>query len=239
MNIRKCLIVEDDSSCVEILKTYLDKLPFFNVVGQCVSQSEAIAFLASETVDLIFLDLHLDNVEGENADGLDLLQTIKSSAPIIITTSYPDFAVESYRIGKAIDYLVKPFEFNRFLMAINRALGLQLSARQILDKDYIFLKMGRHFQKFKLADIDYLQAYGIYLKVITNGVTHVVNDTISNLEETLDNSTFMRVHKSYIINVHKINKFNRNHLFLEEDKIPIGISYKPKLKGLLSLFNRD
>jgi DNA-binding LytR/AlgR family response regulator len=238
MTTRQVLIIEDTASSVTLLKDYLAKLPFFKVAAVCSSYSQSVEFLSNHHVDLIFLDIELSSNDGINLTGMDLLKTFPVLPPTIITTSHDSFAVESYRIGKASDYLMKPFDFERFLIAINRAMNLQLVPNRIVDKDFIFLKMGRNFKRFEFDEIDYLEAYGIYVKVFVNGTVHVVNDTISALAERIDSNRFMRVHKSFIVNINKITGFNHNELHLKNGKVPIGISYKTLLEPLLSLFDK-
>lgn len=237
MKIKNCLIIEDDLAFVEVLKDYIGKIPFIEVAGHCSNYSEAVAFLLSNQVDFILLDILLN--DAANLTGFDLLRTQQNMPPTIIISSSPTFAVESYNIGMAKDFLAKPFDFNRFLLAIGRVLGRQLDNKLLTDDTSIFLKMGRRFQRFELDDIDYIEAYGIYAKVISLGETHVVNDIISNLEECLDARMFRRVHKSYIVNLTKITGFDHNNLFLQKGSVPIGISYKPKLEELLQLFKNE
>ncbi len=239
MNVQKCLIVEDTKIDSDLLKSYITPLPFLSVLGVCTNYSEAIAFITNNQVDLIFLDIELDSLSGERSlTGLDLLKTLPNLPPVIIMTNRSDYASESYRIGKAVDFLVKPYDFERFLIAVNRVFQLKVGKQQFTNEGFIFLKMGRKFQRFELDELDYLEAYGIYLKVIEKGIIYVVNDTISAITERLDPSQFVRVHKSYIINVKKITGFDHKNLFLQEKKIPIGISYKGQLGGLLSLFDK-
>ncbi len=239
MNNKQCLIIEDDSASAFVLKEYLSRLPFFSVAGICKSYTETLEFLFKQPLDLVFLDIELssDSVNPQ-LSGLDILTTVPNLPPVIIISNHVNYAAESYRIGKAVDYIVKPFDFERFLIAVNRALNLTMTTKHLADEEYIFLKMGRKFQRFELSHIDYFEAYGIYLKVIVDGVAHVVNDTVSALAERMDTQRFMRVHKSYIINIKKIVGFDHNHLFLQNGKVPIGISYKPHLSGLLRLFDK-
>ncbi len=238
MKVRQCLIIEDDPICADTIKSYLNRLPFFKVVGTYNSYFEAINFITQSQIDLIFLDVILNDSQNDKFTGLDILRTIPNLPATIMMSSYPEFAVESYNIGKSTDYLLKPFNFDRFLLAVNRVLSLNMVQQRLIDEEYIFLKMGRRFQRFNLDDIDYFEAYGIYLKVIVNGIPHVVNDTISGLNERLDVKRFIRVHKSYIVNIQKINGFDHNNLYLKNGKVPIGISYKSQLEGLLRLFDK-
>ncbi len=239
MQNRQCLIIEDDSTSAKILSTYIEKLPFFSVDAICTSYAEALEALMKQNYDLIFLDIILASPAdtGKELSGLAILETFESLPPVIITSNYVEYAVESYRIGKSVDYLLKPFEFKRFLLAVNRALNIKLVENQIIDEKYIFLKMGRRFQRFNLDEVNYFEAYGIYLKVAVNDTIHVVNEIISGIEALLNTKQFVRVHKSYIINVNKIIGFDHNTIYLKHGKVPIGISYKPKLQGLLNLFD--
>jgi DNA-binding LytR/AlgR family response regulator len=144
-----------------------------------------------------------------------------------------------FDINTIVDYLPKPIEFNRLVRAVNRALGTQIQANNLTDKDYIFLKMGRKFQRFNFDEIDYFETYGVYMKVFVSSQSFVVNDSISVLLEKLDGTKFMRVHKSYIVNITKINAFDVNSLVLRSGSpIPIGVSYKGRLEGLLRLFDK-
>lgn len=237
MQTKYCLIIEDSEVCIDTLTAYLKKLPFFQIVGICKTYAEVVSYLSvHKNIDLIFLDISL---AGEDLTGLDILRTIPKLPPVIINTSHTEFAVESYRIGKAADYLVKPYDFDRFLIAVNRALDIKIGTKELIFEDHIFLKKGRKFQRFDYSDIHYFEAYGIYVKVCTSEGIQTVNETISNLDEKLDSAWFVRVHKSFTINIQKITGFDHNFIFLESEKIPIGASYKADLEGLLRLFNKN
>lgn len=232
----KCLIIEDSETSIELLTSYLKKVPFCLIVGICRSYYEGTQYLLSKKgVDLLFLDVELGDNE---PTGLDLLRTIPHLPPVIITTTHAGYAVDSYTIGKAADYLLKPYEFDRFLLAVNRALEMQINYENIIFKDYIFLKKGRRFQSYEFKNILYFEAYGIYVKVITTTGTETVNETISVLADKLDPAWFIRVHKSFIVNIQKIVGFEHAHLFVQGGKVPIGISYRPQLEGLLRLLGK-
>jgi DNA-binding LytR/AlgR family response regulator len=240
MLVRKCCIVEDDEAAVEDLKNNLSRLPFFQIVGVCKNYEEAISLLHTQTVDLLFLDIELGTTQDDDTlTGLDILRTLPNPPAVIVISNHDKYAVESFDINTIVDYLTKPIEYKRFLRAINRALDTNLQPHHLLDKSYMFLKMGRKFQRFNFDEIDYFETYGIYMKVYANGQSFVVNDSISALLERLDGSKFMRVHKSYIVNIQKINGFDANSLILHTgNHIPIGVSYKGKLEGLLRLFDK-
>lgn len=231
-----CLIIEDSQSSVDLLNSYLKKIPFCNVVGICNNYFDGVQMLIpKKKIDLLILDVDL----GDNSpSGLDLLRTVPYLPATIITTSHTDYAVDSYTIGKAADYLLKPYVFDRFLLAVNRALGLQINYEALIYKEYIFLKKGRKFQSFDYKDILYFEAYGIYVKVITVRGVETVNETITPLAEKLDPTLFIRVHKSFIVNIQKIIGFEHSYLFIPGGKVPIGISYRPQLEGLLRLLGK-
>lgn len=233
MNIRQCLIVEDSEPFRLLIESYLKKVPIFRTVKVCESYSKAIDILTTEDIDVLFLDINLPD-----GSGLDILRTFPNLPPTIITTSNTDYAVESYEIGRAVDFLSKPFSFDRFTLAVNRALSISLSNNSFKDQEFIFVKMGRGLQRFNLEEIDYIEAYAIYSKIIYKGTTYVVNEIISVLNEQLDPHQFIRVHKSYIINIKKVSNIDSKQIWLDKVSIPIGRSYKPNFEGILSLFSK-
>jgi len=238
MRIVSCLIVDDDTVFVQHLSEQLEKLSFIKVVGVCKTYGEAVIALKSNTIDLVFLDINLES--SDDLNGFDLLRQYFNLPPVVIVSSLPDHAIESYTIGKAKDFLVKPIDIRRLTLAINRALDTDIESRQLIDNKSVFLKMGRKFQRFCVDEIDYFEGYGIYAKVITqDATTHVVNDSLTDLENMLEGKKFMRVHKSYIINLNKLTGFDHNKLYLKNASMPIGSSYKPKLEGLFRLFGND
>ncbi|GAB3958095.1 LytTR family DNA-binding domain-containing protein [Spirosoma harenae] len=234
MKIKKYIIIDDAESDVMYLKSQLTKLPFLQLAGICPTVEATIELLATESIDLILLDIKLPS-----QSGLFLLKSGIELPPVIITSAYSEFALESYEIGKAADYILKPFSFERLLIALNRALAMHSSPTSFADTDYIFLKMGRKVQRFDFQSIDFVEAYGIYSKVYSNNHSFVVNERLATLTALLPAQMFLRVHKSFIINVGKITSYDRNSLWIHNFKIPIGVSFRPKLEGLLRLFNNN
>ncbi|GAB3985333.1 LytTR family DNA-binding domain-containing protein [Spirosoma daeguense] len=237
MKILNYLIVDDDPVFVEQLIKQTEPLAFITPTGTCKNYGEALSATNSQKIDFILLDVKLESPDG--LSGFDFLRHHANLPPVIIISNTPEYAVESYAIGKAKDFLVKPFDNNRLMIAINRALNINIETNHLVDTSSIFLKMGRRFQRFSIDDIDYFEGYGIYTKVIYQGTTHVINDTLTNLESLLDVKRFMRVHKSYIINLNKLAGFDHNKLYLQNASVPIGVSYKAKLEPLLRLFDND
>ncbi|MFD1142070.1 LytR/AlgR family response regulator transcription factor [Larkinella insperata] len=232
MKYRHCLIVEDSGPDADMLREYLARTPFFLPPQVCSNLLEAATLLQQQSFDLILLDIKLPD-----QPGLDLLRLFPSPLPIIVTTAYTDFAVECYDLSVA-DYLLKPFTFSRFTRALNRALGVQLSSNSLTEDKYIFLKVGHSMQRFDYDAIDYIQAFGTYCKVFINQKVVVVNEIISNLENLLPKQKFLRIHKSYLTNLSKINSYNYRSVVVGSAKIPLGASYREKFEGFLSLLDR-
>ncbi|MVM41644.1 response regulator transcription factor [Spirosoma sp. HMF3257] len=157
---------------------------------------------------------------------------------MIITSAYPDYALESYEIGKAVDYLLKPFTVERLQISLTRALQWQ-NQPTVIEKNEIFLKMGRKAQRFVFQSIDYIEAFGIYSKVYADNQMYLVNEGLTLLIDQLPARLFIRVHKSYVININKITSYDRHTIWLGQTKIPIGRSFRPGLEGLLSVFDTN
>ena len=233
-----CLIIDDDDAFIENLYEQVEKLAFIKVVAQCKTYGEAVVALKSSAIDLVFLDINLKSADGLN--GFDLLRQYPDMPPTIIVSNMPEYAVESYNIGKAKDFIVKPIDIRRLGLAINRALEIDIESTQLMDDKTIFLKMGRMLKRFQIDEIDYIEGYGIYTKLLLQDkTTHVINDSLTNLEKLLERKKFIRVHKSYIINLNKLTGFDHNKLYLKNGSIPIGTAYKGKLGGLLRLFDNE
>lgn len=227
------LIVEDDTDAVQLLQHFISRLPFFSPSDVVTSGAAALKALIKKEYQLVFLDIHLPDFNGKS-----LIESLPKRPEIIVTTVSPDFATDFYDLDVA-DYLVKPFEFPRFLRAVNRALkSTKINPGSVSDDSSIYLKVGRKVQSFAYHSIDYVEAYGIYCKIWTTTGMTVVNEPITVLIERLPDRYFVRVHKSYLIHVEKITSYDHRQIELAKVKIPIGVSYKPQLYGLLELLNK-
>lgn len=232
MKYRQSLIVDDSESAVGIVQEYLTRLPYFMPPQVCTTVRDAISILQQQQFDLIFLDIHLPD-----QSGIELIRSFPRPLPVIITSAHSEFAAESYDLNVS-DYLLKPFSFGRFTRAINRALGVQLAQNSLAGNQFIFLKVGHSVQRFDYDSIDYIQAFGIYCKVFINQKVIVINEIISNLENLLPRQQFLRIHKSYLLNLSKISSYNYRNIVIGSTKIPLGASYRDKFEGFLSLLDK-
>ncbi|WP_234733774.1 LytR/AlgR family response regulator transcription factor [Tellurirhabdus bombi] len=232
MKQRQCLIVEDSPSSVSLLKEYIARLPFFLPPAVCGTVAEALSFIQQQPFDLIFLDINLPD-----QSGIELLHSFPRPLPVIVTTANANYAVDSYDLDVA-DYLLKPFTFQRFTRALNRALGVRFVNNSLIEQEFVYLKIGHTVQRFDYADIDFIQAYGIYCKISSSQKISVVNDAISNLENNLPKQQFLRIHKSYIINLSKISSYTYRNVTIGNNKIPIGAAYRDRFEGFLRLLDR-
>lgn len=232
MQLKQYLIIDDLGDDVEQLTMMLAKFPFYKLTGVVQTVEEAIDVMSKQHIDLIFLDIRLNG-----QSGLTLLKANVPLPPVIIISAYSEYAVDSYAIGKATDYLLKPISEERLHIALTRAIQMQNGTNNIVDFDAAFLKMGRRIQRFDYKAIDYIEAFGIYSKVYNGDQMDLVNERLSALTRLLPGRLFIRIHKSYLINITKITSYDRQNVWLGKTKIPIGISYRDRLDGFLMLFD--
>jgi len=224
MNRHKCIIIEDEPLAQNVLKKYIGEHPALELVAVCNDALEAQGVLTGENIHLLFLDINLPKLSGIN-----FIKTMTRSPLIIFTTAYPEFAVEGFELN-AVDYLLKPFSFERFLKAVNKALEkLNASSTQNSSGNevpFIFLKADKKIHRVELKTIHYIEAIGDYMKVVTDSGHLIVNETMKKLQEELPARSFMRVHKSFIISRNKIRYIEGNYIQVEDKSIPIGATYR-------------
>lgn len=225
-----CLIVEDEPLAAELLKSYIGKVPDLTLAAHCDSAVDAFGILQRQQIDLMFLDIRMPRLTG-----LELLKTLKNPPPVILTTAYRDYAVESYDYD-VLDYLVKPIQFDRFLKSIGKyfqrqtvQMPLAAPPPDAFEQAYLFFRVDREQQKVWLKDILYIEGLGDYVKVFTTGGPMVTYERLSYLEEKLPEEHFLRVHKSYIISTDKVQSFSGSVVKIAGKKIPVGRMYKERL----------
>jgi len=223
MNRYKCIIVEDEPLAQNVLRKYIGEHPTLELIAVCNDALEAQTILTRSTIDLIFLDINLPKLSGIN-----FIKTLVRPPLIIFTTAYPEFAVEGFELN-AVDYLLKPFAFERFLKAVNKAIEKLNTAYQHSDgnkSEFIFLKADKKIHKVDLDSIHFIEAIGDYMKVVTDTGQLIINETMKKLQEELPARAFIRVHKSFIISRNKIKFIEGNYVQVEDKSIPIGATYR-------------
>lgn len=221
-----CIIIEDEIPAQKILNNFISKIPNLELVDTFKAAIEANTFLNSNTVDVVFLDINLPDISG-----IDFIKTIKNPPAIIMTTAYPDYAVNSFELDTIVDYLVKPFSFDRFLKAVNKAKDRKERFNNITveDEETIFLNVDKTLHKLVLNSILYIESDRNYITVVTESQRFSYIDSLKNWKEKLPSNQFIQVHKSYIINSKFVSKISGNVLFVKDNKIPIGRTYKQDL----------
>ena len=215
-----CIIIEDELPAQNIIKNYIRKIPDLNLINTFQTAISANTFLKDNTVDVIFLDINLPDISG-----LDFIKTIKNPPKIVITTAYPDYAVTSFELDTIVDYLVKPFSFDRFLKATSKV-EKQLNTKDIAKKEALFINVDKTIHKLYTEDILYVESNRNYVTFFTVDKKLTIIDSLKNWKNTLDESQFIQIHKSYIINLKKIEKFTGTNLFISNEKLPIGRTFK-------------
>jgi DNA-binding LytR/AlgR family response regulator len=219
----KCLIIEDEPLASQLIESYIEKVNDLAFVKTFTSGIEALQFLQNNTIDLIFLDIQMPDLTG-----IQFMKIINGKYNVIFTTAYQEYALDGFEFD-AIDYLLKPISFERFLVAIEKAKNKIVTKNDqssIKYPDYIFVKTEYRLQRIHLEDILYLEALGDYVSIITKSKKILTLDSMNNFEKSLSDSIFIRVHRSFIISKNKIDFIERNRIVIGEKYIPIGSTYK-------------
>lgn len=224
-----CLIVDDEHMAHEIIKGYCDLLPNLEVKKQCYDAVEALEYLSKDSVDLIFLDLNMPKLKG-----FELLRTLSSPPKVIVTTAYQEYALEGYELN-VVDYLLKPFNFERFLKAVNKIFIQQPSAKTNEESSTknIFVRSNKKYIQLDLNSILYIEAAGNYSKIITTEETITLREKISDLLISFDCSDLMQVHKSFAISKRNIKSIEGNRMLIADYTVPIGKIYKSTVLQML------
>jgi len=214
------IAIDDEPIALEVVRSHASKVPFLNLKAEFTDAFKAMEFLQYEPVDLLFLDIKMPDISG-----IDLLGCLNKKPLVIFTTAYSEHAVESFELD-AIDYLLKPFSLARFLKACNKAnemYGLRNGSTD--KKDYLFLKTGYDQVRVNFGDIYYLEATGNYVNFVLKDKTILSRMTITEVEANLPPDQFVRVHRSFIAAVNKIDKIERHQILVNGAVLPVGSSY--------------
>lgn len=220
------IIVDDEPLAHKVILSYAEQLEELNLVGQAYSAKETLSLLKDKQLDLIFLDIEMPKMKG-----IDLLTTLKTKPMVILTTAYEEYALKGYELD-VVDYLLKPFELARFIKAVNKANelwskhSLKLSGETIPKAESIFIKSDKTVHQIKLKDIRYLESDTGYVKIhLVNTKSILTNSTLQELEEKLPDD-FIRIHKSYIVPISKVEKIEGSRITIDGMKLPIGRHFK-------------
>lgn len=225
---KTCIIIEDQPPAQRILQKYIGDYGMLALKGTFSNAIDAIAFLQQESVDIIFLDIHLPKISG-----MDFLKTLQQSPQVILTTAFSEYALESYEYN-VIDYLLKPFSFQRFIQAVTKCfskLGMVSDVPPVIQEQKqtdqtFFIKQGYDYVKVKEGNVLYIKSDADYCEIVTADKKHLSSDTLKKWLQKLGND-FCQIHKSYIINFNHLEKVSGNKAFLSNgDEVPIGRAYK-------------
>ena len=229
----KCLIVEDEPLAAEVLEDYIGQVPFLELKGICSDAIYALEILQKQKIDVVFLDIHLPRVKG-----LDFIKMLKNRPQIIVTSAYRDYALDGYELN-VLDYLLKPINFNRFLMAVTK-LKSQSVAEVVVasqgispERAHLFININKKRVKIYLDEILYIESKREYISIVTKDRSYLTKFQLSEIEELLASNNFIRVHRSFIVAKNKIDAFTASDVEIAGQQIPIGRSYKELVLAIM------
>lgn len=220
----KCIAIDDEPLALVQLTGYIARIPFLSLVASCRDAFEAIKVLSSEKVDLLFIDINMPDL-----NGLDFVRSLTERPLVVFTTAYSEYAVDGFKV-EAVDYLLKPFSFQDLLQAANKAYKCLKQNTGGNYDDFLFVKNDYRVTRIHLADIRYIESMSEYVRIYIEGEDKPLMPLLSmkRLEEALPPSQFMRVHRSYIVNLNKIMEISRLRIVFGNTYIPVGDIYKDK-----------
>jgi len=232
----KCIIVDDEPLAIEIVESYVNRIDQLKLQGTFRNAVQAFAYLQQHTVDLIFLDIQMPKLSG-----IDFLKTLKNPPKVIFTTAFRDYALDGFDL-EVIDYLLKPIPFDRFLKAVAKVMHQQSTTIPTLPAkkpepttdDYVYFKVDKKMIKTKMAAVLYIESIKDYVKVRTDEKEIITQQKISYLEESLPSQQFLRIHRSFIVNIDKIDAYSATDVEIGKHSIPIGRNYKNDVMKVLA-----
>lgn len=224
----RCLVVDDEPLALDILEDYISKVPFLTLIKTTTSAIEGLSLVQNDAIDLVFLDVQMPELTG-----IQFLKIINGKCDVILTTAYSQYALDGYELD-VVDYLLKPIAFDRFYKAAQKVLqnsgNTNSSATEVLavqkNHDFIFVKTEHKIQKIYLDDILYIEGLKDYISIFTRSERIITLQNMKKMEESLPSTSFIRVHKSYIIALGKIESIERSRIQIGEKIIPIGDTYR-------------
>ncbi len=225
-----CIAIDDEPLALQLINQYCEKIPFLQLKKVFTNPDEAKAYLLANKTDLIFLDIQMPDI-----NGVQFYKNLLHKPAVIFTTAFKDYAVDGFNVD-AIDYLLKPFEYDRFLKAAYKAKEyIDFLSSQDLQLNSLYIKVNYEMMKINLKDIDLIEALDDYIKIHIKPTPVLTLMTLKNMQEKLPQKEFVRVHRSYIVPINKVEKFSKNKLVVAGKEIPIGSSYADAYDKLLSI----
>ena len=224
-----CIAIDDEPNALEVIQRHIDKLSSIQLIGTYLDPFEAIDYLNGHTVDLVFLDINMPNI-----NGIELVKSLNTRPLIIFTTAHSEYAMDSYEV-KAVDYLLKPFDFPRFLMAVNKAQDLLMKSSS--GEDFVFVSTGNQKQRIVYEDVLYIEGEGNYVKYIFDQSNTMVRSSIKNTMQVLPKNRFVQIHRSYIVPFSKIEKIEDSHVYIQDHKLPVSSSFREEFMDLINRYN--
>jgi len=222
-----CIIIEDEPLALEKTKDFVSKVPFLHLAATFDNALSGLAYLNSHKVDILFLDINMDELTG-----IELLESSKINSQVILTTAYQEYALKGYEL-QITDYLLKPFTFNRFLQAVNKAQDHILNRGVEALPEFIFIKTENRLEKVMLQDIIYIEGMRDYRRIHTTHKKIMTLQNFSELEKVIPPSIVCRVHKSYMVSLAKIESVERGRIKIGDLLIPVSDSYRDTFFGLI------
>ncbi len=240
--ILKCAIIDDEFLARKYLKDYVSKLPMLELVGDFNSPLKALDLIKSGQVDLIFMDIQMPDITG-----IEFLKTMDRAPHVVLTTAYEEYALEGYELN-VVDYLLKPFSFERFLKAVNRVQELVEKNRKVSDsepgnvmqkpqlkEDHLIIRADRKLYKINYEDLVYIEGQKAYVTFHTKKKNITALASLKELEEQLPSSRFLRIHKSYIVSIHEIESLEGNQVAIGGTQLSVGKSYRPAVEKVFGI----
>jgi two-component system, LytTR family, response regulator len=233
-----CIAVDDEPLALDIIKDYISQVPFLKLMKTFKDGISVIEYLASNNVDLIFLDIEMGGISGTQ-----LLKSLQKKPKVIMTTAYRNYAVDAFELD-VTDYLLKPFSFERFLKAVDKVYTIQKTEQRNTesngsDKDYFFVKSNYKMIKINFDDILYIEGLSEYIIIKTKTANIITLQSFKNIEKTLPESGFARIHKSYLVSLSKIECIDGQNVIIAKKELPIGSKYKESFFKLISLKGKN
>ncbi|PCI36141.1 MAG: DNA-binding response regulator [Flavobacteriaceae bacterium] len=231
----QCIIVDDEPMARDILENHLSKIKDIKIAKSCKNATEAFSAISLHSVDLIFLDINMPGISG-----LDFAKSINKNIKIIFTTAYREYAVDGFNL-QAVDYLLKPISFERLLQGVQKYLGENLQAQPTVETSitpskshFIFVRSDRKMIKINFSDIVLVESLADYIKIHLSNQVVVTRETISSIEAKLPQQEFIRVHRSFIVSIDKMDSFTNEYIEIKDKAIPISRSYKKSVLSQLT-----